>query len=48
MTKREGKPPSQVSMTDPQAAWVTRKGIDGPLRLFAGPLRGPIATSALP
>jgi transposase len=25
---REGKPPSQVSLTDPQAAWVTRKGID--------------------
>src|SRR5262249_20323413 len=24
----EGKPPKQVSLTDPQAAWVTRKGID--------------------
>ena len=25
---RGGKPPKQVSLTDPQAAWVTRKGID--------------------
>jgi transposase len=24
----EGKPPKQVSLTDPQAAWITRKGID--------------------
>jgi transposase len=24
----EGRPPKQVSLTDPQAAWVTRKGID--------------------
>ncbi len=26
--ERGGKPPKQVSLTDPQAAWVTRKGID--------------------
>jgi transposase len=25
---RGGKPPKQVSLTDPQAAWVTRKGVD--------------------
>jgi transposase len=25
---REGKSPKQVSLTDPQAAWVTKKGID--------------------
>jgi transposase len=25
---REGKPAKQVSLTDPQAAWVTRKGIE--------------------
>ncbi len=24
----QGTPPKQVSLTDPQAAWVTRKGID--------------------
>ena len=27
-SERGGKPPKQVSLTDPQAAWVTRKGID--------------------
>src|SRR5712675_914483 len=25
---RGGKPPKQVCLTDPEAAWVTRKGID--------------------
>ena len=25
---RGGKTPKQVSLTDPQAAWVTRKGVD--------------------
>jgi hypothetical protein len=25
---RGGKAPKQISLTDPQAAWVTRKGID--------------------
>jgi len=27
-SSREGKPAKQVSLTDPQAAWVTRKGIE--------------------
>jgi len=25
---RGGKPPKEVSLTDPQAAWVARKGVD--------------------